>query len=101
MVETARVSLVTVIAAFELEDRLVHDLRALGVKWYTTGKVDGRGLHGARMAGLTDAPNMRLEALVPAEVAGRVLQRLATKYQGQPLIGYVHEVLAVPSEHFE
>ena len=100
MVETANVTLVTVIAVFELEDRLVGDIRALGVKGYTVGKVDGCGLHGARMAGLVDAPNMRLEMLVPASLAQRILARIAQKYVDQPIMAYVHEVQAMPREHF-
>jgi nitrogen regulatory protein P-II 2 len=100
MAETARVTLVTVIAVFELEERLVKDLKALGVKGYTVGRVEGRGLHGHRMAGLTDAPNLRLEMLVAPSLARRILERIVTKYEGQPIIGYVHEVEAVPGEHF-
>lgn len=88
------------IAVFELEERLVNDLRALGVKGYTAGHVDGRGLHGHRMAGLVDAPNMRLEMLVSATLARRILERITTKYVDQPIMGYVHEVEAVPREHF-
>jgi nitrogen regulatory protein P-II 2 len=101
MVQTARVTLVTIIAAFELEDRLVQDLRRLGVRGYTLGKVDGRGLHGSRMAGLVDAPNLRLEALVDAQMAARILERIATRYVDQPLMAYTHEVQAMPAEHFE
>lgn len=100
MVRTARVVLVTVIAAFELEDRFVEDLRRLGVKGYTLGKVDGRGVHGAVMAGLVDAPNMRLEILVPHAVASRVLERIATRYADQPIMAYMHEVDAMPADHF-
>jgi nitrogen regulatory protein P-II 2 len=100
MVRTARVVLVTVIAAFELEDRLVEDLRRLGVKGYTIGKVDGRGVHGAVMAGLVDAPNLRLEMLVAHPVAARVLERIASRYVDQPIMAYTHEVDAMPAEHF-
>jgi nitrogen regulatory protein P-II 2 len=101
MVETAKVTLVTVVAVYEIEERLVRDLRALGVRGYTVGKVDGRGLHGHRMAGLVDAPNMRLEMLVPASLAPRILERIASKYSDQPIMAYVHEVNAIPHEHFE
>lgn len=100
MVETAKVSLVTVIAAFELEERLVRDLRGLGVKGYTIGNVDGRGLHGPRMAGLVDAPNMRIEMLVVPVLAQRVLERIAAKYVDQPIMAYVHVVEAMPRDQF-
>ncbi|MGO9833024.1 MAG: P-II family nitrogen regulator [Polyangiaceae bacterium] len=100
MVETAKVRLVTVIAAFELQERLVKDLRALGVKGYTLGKADGRGMHGHRMAGLADAPNMRLEMLVDRALAERVLERVVSKYADQPIMGYAHDVEAVPRDYF-
>jgi nitrogen regulatory protein PII len=100
MTQTAKVTLVTVVAVFELEDRLVKDLTALGVHGYTRGKVEGFGLHGPRMAGLVDASNMRIEMLVSSELADRILDRLATKYVDQAIIAYVHEVQAVPPEHF-
>ncbi len=100
MVETARVSLVTVIAVFELEERLVKDLKALGVKGYTSGHVNGRGLHGHRMAGLVDAPNLHLEMLVAPTLARRILERIVAKYDGQPIMAYVREVEAIPKEHF-
>ena len=100
MVETAKVTLVTVVAAFEIEERLVRDLRALGVRGYTLGKVEGRGLHGHRMAGLADASNMRLEMLVTPALAQRILERIESKYAEQPIIAYVQDVQAIPEEHF-
>jgi len=100
MVETAKVSLVTLIAAFELQDRLVKDLHRLGVRGYTFGKVEGRGVHGPRMAGLADAPNLRIEVLVTGEVARGILDRVSSKYGEQPIIVYVHEVEALPPDHF-
>ena len=100
MIQTARVVLVTVIAAYELEDRFVEDLRRLGVKGYTLGRVEGRGVHGHVMAGLVDAPNMRLEMLVAHPVAARVLERIARSYKDQPIMAYTHEVDAMPAEHF-
>lgn len=101
MIQTAKVTLVTVVAVFEIEERLVKDLRALGVRGYTVGKVDGRGLHGHRMAGLVDAPNMRLEMLVSHALAWRILERIESKYGDQPIMAYTHEVQAIPHEHFE
>ncbi len=101
MVDTAKVTLVTVIAGYELEERLVKDMRSLGVKGYTIGRVDGRGEHGTRMAGLVDAPNTRLEMLVSAAHAKRILDRLAKHYVDQPILAYLHEVEAFPAEHFD
>jgi hypothetical protein len=100
MVETAKVTLVTVIATFELEDRLVEDLKALGVKGHVLGRVHGRGLHGARMAGLVDSPDMRIEMLVAPALAKRILRRIVDKYADLPILAFTHEVEAVPVEQF-
>jgi nitrogen regulatory protein PII len=98
-IKTTKTSLVTVIAAYELEDRIVRDLEAAGIKAYTVGRVDGRGVHGKRTAGLVDAPNFRLEVLVPSAVARKVLERVAKAYEDQPIIAYVQEVEAIAREH--
>jgi nitrogen regulatory protein P-II len=100
MVEKAKVTLITVVAAFELEPRLANDLRALGVVAYTLGKVDGRGLHGLRTAGLVDASSLRLEMLVAPALAEKVLELIANGYPDQPIIAYVHEVEATPAAQF-
>jgi hypothetical protein len=100
MVEKAKVTLVTVVAAFELEPRLASDLKAIGVTAYSIGKVDGLGLHGLRTAGLVDASSLRLEMLVAPTLAERILEIIANKYAGQPIIAYLHEVDAMPAENF-
>src|SRR5208283_6245425 len=100
MVQTAKVTLVTVFAAFELEERLAKELKALGVRNYSVGKVDGRGVHGVRSAGLVDASSMRLELLVTRELAHKILEHLVSGYAEQPVTAYVHEVEAVPAERF-
>jgi nitrogen regulatory protein P-II len=100
MVETAKVILVTVVAAFELEPRLANDLRAIGVTAYSVGKVDGRGVHGLRTAGLVDASSLRLEMLVAPALAQSILEVIASHYAGQPIIAYVHDVEAMPAKNF-
>ena len=42
-VETAQMTLVTIIAELALQDRLLSDLKALGATGYTFASVDGRG----------------------------------------------------------
>lgn len=98
--DIAKVTLVTLIAAFELEDRLVADLRSLGVNAYTVGRVGGRGEHGTRIPGLADAPNLRIEMLVHRDLSRNILRAVATSYVDQPVIAYVQEVEAVPAAHF-
>ena len=92
MGDTARVRLVTVVAAFETEERLLKDLKGLGVKGFTLGKVDGRGLHGRRMSGLTDAPNLHVEMLVAPELGAGSSSASSEVTRTSPFSAYVHEV---------
>jgi len=94
-VEIKKVTLVTVVAVFELGDRLMKDLTALGVKGYTTGRVDGRGVHGRRLAGLVDASNIRIEMLVDPALSKKILERIVKKYEDQPIMAYVQDVEAL------
>jgi nitrogen regulatory protein PII len=100
MVDTAKLALVTIIAASELEDHVIEDLRKLGVKGYTTGKVNGRGTHGPREAGLFDTPNQRIEVLVAPALGRQLLGHIVEHFADRPIIAYLHEVEAVPHERF-
>jgi nitrogen regulatory protein P-II 2 len=71
--------LVTIIAEDELEDRMVNDVRLAGARGYTVAKVKGSGLHRLRSSAW-EGENILLETLVSAEVANRILERLASKY---------------------
>jgi hypothetical protein len=52
------------------------------------------------MAGLSDAPDLRLEMLVAPALAEKILERVARRYVDQPIMGYVHDVQAVPGDLF-
>ncbi|HXX68582.1 MAG TPA: hypothetical protein VEK07_15445 [Polyangiaceae bacterium] len=84
----------------ELEPRLVKDIKDLGVKGYTLGKVNGHGVHGRRSAGIADASSSRFEMLVSPAIAQAILQRIAESYRDQPVIAYLHEVEAIPADRF-
>jgi hypothetical protein len=100
MVETAKVTLLTIIAVTELEDRLVRDLKALGVRGYTIDRVEARGTHGHRFAGLVDATDLRFEMFVTLPIVHKVLDRITKHYADQPIMAYYHEVEAMPARHF-
>jgi len=101
MVKTAKLTLITVVVGFEIGPRLMDDLRALGVGGYTIGKVDGRGHHGARTAGIADASSLRVEMLVAPALAEGILELVATKYADQPVIAYLQDnVRAMPAKNF-
>ncbi|HEY8090762.1 MAG TPA: hypothetical protein VIF09_23030 [Polyangiaceae bacterium] len=99
-VPTAKIKLVTIIATSELEERLVDDLHRLGAGGYTVSRASGGGLHGPRTRGLWDTGNVRVEALVTAEVGTRVLQNVARTYEGMSIVAFMQDVEAVPAAHF-
>jgi hypothetical protein len=98
--ETAKVKLVTVIASSEVQDRLVADMRKLGATGYTISMVSGGGAHGPRTRGWWDSGNVRIETLVAAEVAASILQKVANSYEELSIVAFMHDVEAVPREHF-
>ena len=98
--KTLKMSLVTVIASSELQDRLVEDLRTAGAKGYTVSQAGGGGLHGSRKRSVWDTGNVRIETLLSADASTRLLATLERDYEGQSLIAFVHEVMAMPREHF-
>ena len=99
--ETAKLKLVTILASFELGGRITSDLRELGVSGYTKAKADGWGVHGARQFGFVDGANVRVDTLVSAELAYKILQIVAKNFAGQPVVAFSCDAEAVPSRHFE
>jgi nitrogen regulatory protein P-II 2 len=77
--ETTRVKLVTIVAEGLLGERLLADLTALGVSGYTCAEVSGVGAHGARVTEI-EGPSVRIETLVAAELAQRIMELLAERY---------------------
>jgi len=84
--ETVKVKLVTIIASFELGERIAADLRELGVGGYTRTKVNGWGRHGVREFGLIGGANVRLDSLVAPELAREILRSMAANFADSPLI---------------
>ena len=74
--EAEELILVTVVAEAVLEHRLVRDVAACGAHGWTVCDARGRGSRGVR-ADEFEGSNVRLEALVSAEVASRFLEVLA------------------------
>jgi hypothetical protein len=100
--ETAKIKLVTVIATSELEDRLMADLRKAGATGYTISGVSaGGGSHGPRHRGMFDTGNLRIEVLVSAEVAKKLLEVVVTHYANMSIIAFAQDVEAVPRKNFE
>lgn len=98
--ELTTVKLVTIIAEAVLEERLLHDLRHLGARGYTVGTVRGEGTRGIR-ASEWEGKSLRIETLVNAEVAEKILQHLATAYFPHfAVIAYAMDVQVVQGAKF-
>jgi hypothetical protein len=98
--ETAKIKLVTLIASSEVQDRLIADLRKLGATGYTISTVSGYGAHGPRTRSLWDSGNVRIETLVPPEIATRILAAVPRGYAGLPILAFAQDVEAVLGDHF-
>lgn len=77
---TTRLKLVTIITEAILEDRIVRQLKQLGVRGYTvSGEVRGEGTRGMPTVDL-GGQNSRIETLVSAELADQVVAYIADHY---------------------
>ena len=99
-VETAQMTLVTIIAELALQDRLLSDLKALCATGYTFASVDGRGRHGRKTRSIADAGNVRIETLVTPGVARTILEHVVREFSKSSLVAYAHDVDAVPRSRF-
>lgn len=92
--------LVTIIAEPVLEPRIRQELRKLGASGFTV--VEGRGegsraLHAAEIPGI----NVRIETIVPPEVAERIVTHMATNYfTDYEVIAYLSDVQVVRGEKY-
>lgn len=91
---------VTIIAEGLLEERLVRELRQLGARGYTVGEVRGEGSRGVR-ASEWEGHNVRIETLVSAEVADRILAHVAKHYfEHYAVVAYLSDVEVVRGEKY-
>jgi len=97
---THPLKLVTVIAEPVLEGRLTSELRQLGATGWTVveGRGEGsRGIHAAEIPGV----NIRVETIVAADVAERIVQHLATHYFAEyEVIAYMSDVAVVRGDKY-
>jgi len=95
-----RLSLLTIIGEAVLEDRLLRDLREFGVRGWTLDPVRGEGSRGTR-ASTIEGGNLRIETLVTAELADRILDHVAEQYFPHfAVIAFTHPVDVVRGEKF-
>lgn len=77
--DTHELTLVTLVAEPVLEDRLKSELLELGATGYTVTETRGRGSRGIR-TGDIPGQGIRIETLVGADVADRLLDRAAESW---------------------
>jgi hypothetical protein len=99
-IEIAKVKLVVIVAAAELLDGLEERVKAVGATGHTLILTDGRGKHGPSKRGLMGAGNVRIDVLLRAAAAQRLLEELASAYADRPLMAFSHDVDAIPAAHF-
>jgi nitrogen regulatory protein PII len=100
MVNSVRAKLITIIAAAEFEERLAQDLIRLGAGGYTTSLVDGRGKSGQRIRSFFKISNVRLETIVPSEMAEAILAHFSQVAETLDIVAFCHDVDAIPRKHF-
>ena len=77
--KTTNLILLTIIAADELESRLIEDLKALGVRGYTVCPVRGEGCHGLRTS-QWEGENIKVEVIVDSVLADAIGEHVAKTY---------------------
>jgi nitrogen regulatory protein P-II 2 len=91
---------VTIVAEHVLEDRLVRELREAGARGHTISEVRGEGSRGVR-ASEWEGKNVRIETLVAADTADRILERLAERYfPSYAVVAYVDSVEVVRGDKY-
>ena len=92
--------LVTIVAESILEKKLVEEIKRRGAKGYTIVPARGEGSRGMRSLDW-EGQNIRLETIVPEEVALRILARLQEAYfPHYAVIAYVENVFVVRGEKY-
>lgn len=97
--KTIKAKLVTLIMPYEFGEQVAIDLRALGVSGYTITKADGWGREGPRQSGIIDGANLRLEALVTAELANEMLHHIVARFDQDGVVAFMQDVEAIPHRH--
>ncbi|HVZ88246.1 MAG TPA: hypothetical protein VHG72_14840 [Polyangia bacterium] len=96
---TGKAKVVTIITAFEAQDLVAGAFADLGVKRYSSLRVDGLGAHGRKHSGLSGNKNLEYVILASASLAEKVLAwvdlELLPRY---PSVAYSTDATAVTAE---
>jgi nitrogen regulatory protein PII len=97
--ETQELTLVTLVAERILRDRLLERIRELGARGYTLTDVTGEGtshIHAHEWEG----PSVKIETLVPEDVARGIVETAAKYFEHHAVIVYTQTVRVVRKEKF-
>lgn len=93
-------TLLTIVAERILRDRIVEALRSAGASGYTMTDVIGEGTRNIA-AHEWEGPSVKVETLVPAEIAGQIISFVSDRYfQHHSIILYTSEVHVLRGERF-
>jgi nitrogen regulatory protein P-II 2 len=91
---------VTLVAEALIAVKLQDEIMRLGASGFTTTKAEGRGSRGVR-ASQWEGRNAKIETIVTAETADKILQHLAANYfENFAVIAYCHDVQVVRGDKF-
>lgn len=94
------ICLITIVAENVIEARLTAMLRDCGAKGWTITAARGEGPRSRRVGDL-DGGNVRIESLVPHEVADVILSRLEEEYfPYYAVVAWVEDVEVRRVDHF-
>lgn len=92
-----KAKLVTIIAAFEVDDTVRTGLHHHGIHAYSVGRADGEGTHGPQHAGLVGNANYVYTVVTTEAIAAELLKWAdrALVHKHFPAIAYSSDVEAV------
>jgi nitrogen regulatory protein P-II 2 len=97
---TVGLKLITIVAEPVLEEQITFELRKLGARGFTVTASHGEGSRGMR-ASAVPGDGVRIEAVVSAPVADRVLDHVAQHYFPRyAVIAFVGDVQVVRGEKY-
>jgi len=89
---TTHLSLVTIVAEAILEQRLIRELKGLGVSGFTASMAHGQGSRGSR-AGDLEGGNVKIETIVQPALAAEIMAHMESHYfEYYAVIVWVSEV---------
>ncbi|MDX1961473.1 MAG: hypothetical protein SFU98_23090 [Leptospiraceae bacterium] len=95
-----QVKLVTIIGLDSLEQKLIQEIKKIGIRGYTISEAHGEGLHSQKNSDW-EGKNIRIETLVSDEKATKLLKVLSDKYfEVYGIVAFVSNVEVLRPEKY-